>query len=75
MQTNGKKRMTQRFSPEAHILANTLVPVVLTAHLVIWRLIGITHQARTSGTTRTYPQVRVAQCHALLQLLFAAPAG
>ena len=48
------------FSPEVHVLANTLVSVVSTAHLVVQRLIGITHQARTLGTARTYPQVRVA---------------
>ena len=33
-----------------------LVPVVSTAYLVVRRLIGITHQARTSGTARTYPE-------------------
>ena len=38
------------------MLANTLVPVVSTAHLVVWRLIGITRQVRTSGTARTYPK-------------------
>ena len=38
------------------MLTNTLVPIVFTAHLVVWRLIGITHKARTSGTTRTYPE-------------------
>ena len=30
------------FSPEVHVFANTLVPVVSTAHLVVWRLISIT---------------------------------
>jgi hypothetical protein len=38
------------------MLANTLVPVMSTAHLVVRRLIGITRQARTSGTARTYPK-------------------
>ena len=38
------------------MFANTLVPVVSTAHLVVRRLIGITRQARTSGTARTYPE-------------------
>ena len=38
------------------MFANTLVPVVSTAHLVVWRLIGITRQAHTSGTVRTYPK-------------------
>ena len=38
------------------MLANTLVPVVSTAHLVVQRLIGITRQAHTSGTIRTYPE-------------------
>ena len=44
------------FSPEVHVLANTLVPVVSTAHLVVWQLIGITRQAHMLGTTRTYPK-------------------
>jgi hypothetical protein len=38
------------------VLANTLVPVVSIAHLVVRWLIGITRQARTSSTTRTYPE-------------------
>ena len=38
------------------MFANTLVPIVLIAHLVVRRLIGITRQARTSGTARTYPE-------------------
>ena len=38
------------------MFANTLIPIVLTAHLVVWRLIGITHQAHMLGTTRTYPK-------------------
>ena len=44
------------FSPEVHMTANTLVPVVSTAHLVVWQLIGITRQACTLGTARTYPE-------------------
>ena len=32
------------------------VPIVSTAHLVVRWLIGITCQACTSGTTRTYPK-------------------
>jgi hypothetical protein len=35
-------------------LPQSYVPVVLTAHLVVQRLIGITHQACLSGTARTY---------------------
>ena len=38
------------------MLANMLVPVVSTAHLVVRQLISITRQARTSGTIRTYPK-------------------
>ena len=38
------------------MLANTLVPVVSTAHLVVPQLIGMTRQARTLGTARTYPE-------------------
>ena len=56
MQTNGKTKMTRRFYPEVHVLANTLVSVVSIAHLVVRRLIGITHQAHTLGTARTYPE-------------------
>jgi hypothetical protein len=43
------------------VFVNTLVPVVLTAHLVVWSLIGITWQTHTLGTARTYPKVRLAQ--------------
>ena len=38
------------------MLANKLVPVVSTAHLVVRWLIGITRQAHTSGAARTYPE-------------------
>ena len=38
------------------MLANTLVPVVSTAHLMVRRLIGITRQVHMSGTARTYPK-------------------
>ena len=54
MQTNGMTRIHGDFYPEVHMLANTLVPVVSTAHLVVRSLIGITCQARMSGTTSTY---------------------
>ena len=37
------------------MLANMLVPIMSTVHLVVQRLIGITHQARTSGAARAYP--------------------
>jgi hypothetical protein len=36
------------------VFANTIVPVVSTAHPVVRQLIGITRQARTSGIARTY---------------------
>jgi 5-methylcytosine-specific restriction endonuclease McrA len=38
------------------LVATKLVPVMSTAHLVVWQLIGITHQAHTLGTARTYPK-------------------
>ena len=42
-QTNRKNKVdTMIFSPEVHVFANTLVPIVLTAHLVVQRLISIT---------------------------------
>jgi hypothetical protein len=37
-------------------LPPSYIPFVLTAHLVVRWLIGITCQARMSGTTRTYPK-------------------
>jgi hypothetical protein len=37
-------------------LPPSYVPVVSTAHLVVWRLIGITRQSRMSGTARTNPE-------------------
>jgi uncharacterized membrane protein YhaH (DUF805 family) len=63
------------FYPEVYLVATKLVLVVSIAHLVVRRLIDITRQAHTLGTAETYPQVRVAQWHAQLELLFAAPAG
>jgi hypothetical protein len=47
---------TMIFYPDVHVLANMLVPIVSIAHLVVRRLTGITRQARTSGTARTYPK-------------------
>jgi hypothetical protein len=44
------------FSSEVHVFANMLVPVVSTAHLVVQWIIGITRQAHTSSTSRTYPE-------------------
>ena len=38
------------------MLANTLVPIVSTAHLVVQWQIGITLQARMLGTASTYPK-------------------
>ena len=57
MQTNGKNKVdTMIFLPRFMCLSTYYVPVVSTAHLVVRRLIGITRQARTSGTVRTYPE-------------------
>jgi hypothetical protein len=42
------------FLPRFARLPPSYVPVVSTAHPVVWWLIGITCQARTSGTARTY---------------------
>jgi hypothetical protein len=44
------------FLPRFTWLPSSYVPVVLTAHLVVRRLIDITRQARTLGTARTYPK-------------------
>jgi hypothetical protein len=63
------------FYPEIHLVATKLVPVVSTTHLVVRRLIGVHSLAHMLGTARTYPQVRVAQWHALLVLLCTTPAG
>ena len=56
MQTNGKNKVDTVILLPRFTYANTLVPVVSIAHLVVRRLIGITRQARTSGTVRTYPK-------------------
>ena len=69
-------------------LLPSYVPVVSTTHLMVRRLIGITRQARTPGTARTYPEsegssmtrsIRVALCGsrgastmALTKLFFGA---
>jgi hypothetical protein len=44
------------FLPRFTRLPPSYVTIVSTAHLVVRQLIGITHQARTSGTARTYPK-------------------
>ena len=62
------------FSPEVHVFANMLVPVVLTAHLEVHILIGITSQT-LNRVLHNQHKMRVAQWHALLELLFAAPTG
>ena len=48
------------FYPEVHLVATKLVPVMSIAHLVVRRLISITHQAHMFSTIRTYPHVKVA---------------
>ena len=56
-QMNGKNKVdTMIFLPRFTCLPTRYVPVVLTAHLVVRQLIGITRQARMSGTARTYPK-------------------
>ena len=62
MQTNEKNKVdTVIFLPRFTCLPTCYVPVVSTAHLVVWWLIGITRQAHTLGTARTYLQMRVTQ--------------
>ena len=57
MQTNRKNKVdTMIFLLRFTCLPTRYVPVVSIAHLVIRWLIGITRQARTSGTARTYPE-------------------
>ena len=57
MQTNGKNKVDQViFLLRFTCLPTRYVPVVSTAHLVVRWLIGITRQARMSGTVRTYPK-------------------
>ena len=66
------------------MFANTLVPIVSTAHLVVRRLICITRHAYTLGTARTYPKIegssmtrstRVALCdpHGVSTILLTNP--
>ena len=57
MQTNRKNNVdTVIFLPRFTCLPTRYVPIVSTAHLVVQWLIGITCQAHTLGTTRTYPK-------------------
>ena len=57
MQTNGKNKVdTVIFLSRFTCLLTRYVSVVSITHLVVLRLIGITRQARTSGTARTYPE-------------------
>ena len=49
-----KTMLTWCFLPRFTWLPQSYVPVVSTAHLVVWQLIGVTCQARMSGTARTY---------------------
>ena len=49
------------FSPEVHVLAGTLVPVVSTNHLVVRKLVGFQCLALHKGAASTYPQVVIAQ--------------
>jgi hypothetical protein len=44
------------FLPRFTWLPPSYIPVVSTTHLVVRQLIGITRQARMSGTARTYPE-------------------
>ena len=57
MQTNRRNKVdTVIFLPRFTCLPTRYVPVVSTAHLMVRWLIGITHQAYTSGTARPYPK-------------------
>jgi hypothetical protein len=56
MQTDGKNKVDTMILSRFTCLPTCYVPIVSTAHLVVRRLIGITCQAHTSGTARTYPE-------------------
>ena len=57
MQINRENKVdTMIFLLRFTCLPTCYVPVVSTALLVVRQLIGITRQARTSGTARTYPK-------------------
>jgi hypothetical protein len=49
------------FYPEVHMLANTLVPVVSTVHLVVRWLIGTTQSPHVGRCKNPMSQVMVAQ--------------
>jgi len=42
------------FLPEVHLLAGKLIPIVLTVHLVVHELIGVTSLDLHKGAARTY---------------------
>jgi hypothetical protein len=75
MQTNGKTRMTRWFYPKVHVFANTLVSVVSTTHLVVRWLIGITRQARTPSTARTYPKSEGSSMMGSTRVALRDPSG
>ena len=71
----GRQEWHGNFCPEVHVLSNTLVPVVSTIHLVVHWLIGTTPSPHVGCRKNPTDQVRVAQWHAQLELLFTIPVG
>jgi hypothetical protein len=69
-----RTRLTQWFLSRRSLGCHQVSPCCVNRTLGGSWIIGITHQAHTLGAARTYPQVRVAQWHTLLVLLFATPA-
>ena len=50
-----------QFSPEVHVLANTLRPRCVDQHLVVQWLIGITHLAHHKRRRKNLPTSEVTQ--------------
>ena len=66
--------MIHNFSPEVHVLAGMLVPILSTVHLVVRKLIGTT-PSPTNGRRKNLAQMRVLNDASNLLVAFGAPSG
>jgi len=52
-----------QFSPEVHVLADTLRPCCVDQHLVVRWLSGVARTSSSLGHHKNLPTSEVAQCH------------
>jgi hypothetical protein len=73
-----RPRLTQWFSPEVHVLANTLVPIMSTntfSSMANWYSHKLIPHVGIQEPTASMVAQWHAQWHAVLVLLFTAPSG